>query len=110
MKNTTTEGPVTLEAPKEHVRTDKAAPKAKKPVAKKEAPKKAPAQPKKPPVFGVHCGRVVEKDGERVYQIDKTETDTLEGALKIMGTFVAKFAGKDLRELIISFPKIKKAK
>lgn len=109
MNQNTNEGPETLEQPTKHVRTDKAAPKAKKPAAKKDAPKKAPVAAKKP-VFGIHCGRVVEKDGERVYQIDKTESDTLEGALKVMGTFVAKFAGKDLRELIISFPKIRKAK
>lgn len=105
-----TEGPATLPAPKEHVRTDRNAPKAKAVKAVKETPKaeKKPAPQAKPAVFTVHVGRVIEEDGQRRYHIDKTETDTLESAIKAVGVAAAKYAGKDLRELIIGFPKIRK--
>jgi hypothetical protein len=90
------------------VRTDKNAPKVKEPTTVKEskAPK-APPQPKKPPVWTVHFGHVVEQDGERAYQVEKFEHPDLASALTKLNKLANSHAGNGIRELILSFPKVK---
>lgn len=102
----TTEGPETLEAPVKHVRTDKSAPKVKQPKTEKETKK---VTPKKPPVWVVHYGHVVEHEGNRVYRIEPFEHDSMADALKELNALATKHAGNGIRELILSFPKVKKA-